>query len=141
MSSYVKEKVLRIPKDKVNFSFIKAAIDKKFPDVTIEDDFSYYLEETFPELFEYGTRGKFQLAPTTEEFIDYVLDYEWDADGEYGKTRALSDREKAKYLAAFQKIDPNINMDWVRLVEFCWYNCSEAPNYYDHMNDPFYDEI
>jgi hypothetical protein len=141
MSTYVREKVLRIPMDKIDFSFITAAMKAKFPNEELDDDFDFYLEETFPELFEYRTRGKFQRAPTTEEFLDYVLDYEWDAEGEYGKTRALSDTEKMKYLTVFQKVDLNINMDWVRLVEFCWYNCSEAPNYYDHMNDPFYDEV
>jgi hypothetical protein len=141
MSTYVREKVLRIPMDKIDFSFIRATMEAKFPDEEVDDDFDFYLESTFPELFEYGTKGKFQRAPTTEEFIDYVIDKEWDADGEYGKTRALTDNEKAKYLPIFRKVDPNINMDFVRLVEFCWYNCSEAPSYYDHMNDPFYDEV
>jgi hypothetical protein len=32
-------------------------------------------------------------------------------------------------------------MDDVRLVEFCWYNCSEAPDYYDEENDDFYKEV
>ena len=141
MSTYVREKVLRIPMDKLDFSFVRAAMQVKFPEEDLDDDFDFYLEKTFPELFDYGTEGKFQRAPTEEEYIDYVLEYEWDADGEYGKTRALNDNEKAKYLHVFQKIDPNINMDWVRLVEFCWYNGCEAPNYYDHMNDPFYDEV
>ena len=127
--------------EKLDFSFVRAAMKAKFPDEELDDDFEYYLEKALPNLFDYGTRGKFQLAPTTEEFIDYVIDYEYDAEGEYGKTRALSDNEKAKYLPIFQQIDPSVNMDWVRLVEFCWYNCSEAPNYYDHMNDPFYDEV
>lgn len=141
MSTYVREKVLRIPMNKLDFSFIRAAMETKFPNEEIDYDFEYYIEKTFPDLFDYGTEGKFQLAPTTEEFIDYVIDYEYDAEGEYGKTRALSDNEKAKYLPIFRQIDPSVNMDWVRLVEFCWYNCSEAPNYYDHMNDPFYDEV
>lgn len=141
MSTYVREKVLRIPMEKVDFNFIKAAMKEKFPNEEIEDDFDFYLESTFPELFEYRTKNKFQMSPTCTPYLDYVLEYEWDADGEYGKTRSLTDREKNKYLPVFQKVDPNINMDWVRLVEFCWYNGCEADDYYDHMNDSFYDEV
>ena len=139
MSTYVREKVLRIPVERLNMDYIKNILAEKYNDY--EDDFSYYLESEFPDIFDYATVGKFQTSPTEEPFIDYVLEYEWDADGEYGKTRALTDNEKRKYLSVFQKIDPNINMDYVRLVEFCWYDCCEAPNYYDNTNDSFYNEI
>lgn len=141
MSTYVREKVLRIPRYRMNFEHIVRKLEEKFPGEDVMDDLTYYLEETFPDLFDYGTVKKFQMSPTVEPFIDYVIDYEWDADGKYGKTRALYDSEKTKYTPVFQKIDPNINMDYVRLVEFCWYNGSEAPDYYDDTNDSFYDEV
>ena len=131
MSTYVREKVLRIPMDKLNISFTEEEMD----------DLGWAIEKKFPEIFNYGTVGKFQLAPTCGDFVDFLLDKEWDADGEYGKIRTLSDREKTKYLPEFQKIDPNVNMDFVRLVEFCWYNGCEAPDYYDETKDPFYDEV
>ena len=139
MSTYVREKVLRIPMQHIDMSRINNVLVEKHGNY--EDDYSYYLEEEFSDLFDYGSVGKFQLAPTIDSYIDYVLDYEWDADGEYGKTRALYDSEKVKYAPVFQRIDPDINMDYVRLVEFCWYNCSEAPDYYDNENDSFYDEV
>lgn len=139
MSTYVREKVLRIPLEHVDMSYINGILAQKYDDY--DDDFSFYLEREFPDVFDYATVGKFQVAPTERPFFDFVLDYEYDADGEYGKTRALSENEKRKYLPVFQKIDPNINMDWVRLVEFCWYNGTEADDYYDHTNDPFYDEV
>jgi len=139
MSTYVREKVLRVPFEHVDLNYIKNVIAKKHDDY--EDDFAWYLEDVFPDLFDYATIGKFQVAPTESPFFDYVLDYEYDADGEYGKTRALYESEKAKYLPIFQKIAPNINMDYVRLVEFCWYNGTEAPDYYDDTNDSFYDEV
>jgi hypothetical protein len=144
MSTYVREKVLRIPMDKIDFSLIKSGIKERFPeedDEDIEDDFSYYLEKAFPELFDYATIGKFQMSPTESPFLDYLIDYEYDADGEYGKTRALYETEKEKYRSIFQKVDPNIDMNLVRLVEFCWYNCTEAKDYYNETNDSFYDEI
>lgn len=139
MSTYVREKVLRVPMERIDLHYLKSVIAMKHDDY--EDDFAWYLESEFPDLFDYGTVGKFQVAPTEEPFFDYVLEYEWDADGEYGKTRALTDNEKRKYFPVFQKIDPSINMDWVRLVEFCWYNGTEAPDYYDEVNDSFYDEV
>ena len=131
MSTYVREKVLRIPMDKLNISFTEEEMD----------DLGWAIEKKFPEIFDYGTVGKFQLAPTCGNFVDFLLDKEWDADGEYGKIRTLSDREKTKSLPEFQKIDPNANMDFVRLVEFCWYNGCEAPDYYDETKDPFYNEV
>lgn len=131
MSTYVRKKVLRIPLEKLNLTFTEEEMD----------DLGWAIEKRFPGNFICGAKGKFQLSPTRSLFIDFVLDREWDADGEYGKTRALTEREKAKYLPVFQQIDPDVNMDFVRLVEFCWYNGCEAPDYYDHMNDPFYDEV
>ena len=131
MSDYVREKVLRIPLDRLNLVFT----DDKM------DDLSWSIEKRFPDIFDYAKKGKFQLAPTRSQFVDYVLDYEYWADGEYGKTRALTEREKAKYRPFFQKINPDVDMDFVRLVEFCWYNCCEAPDYYDETKDSFYDEV
>lgn len=141
MSTYVREKVLRVPMERIDINYLKNIVTQKYPNEDCEDDFSWYLEKALPDVFDYATVRKFQVAPTESPFFDYVLDYEYDADGEYGKTRALTDNEKRKYLPVFQKIDPSINMDWVRLVEFCWYNGTEAPDYYDDVNDSFYDEV
>ena len=141
MSTYVREKVLRIPRHKLNFAHIVKVLEEQFPNADIMDDLGFYIESAIPNLFDYATVGKFQLSPTEEDYIDYVLEYEWDADGEYGKTRALYESEKAKYKPVFSQIDPDINMDYVRLVEFCWYNGTEAPDYYDDTHDSFYDEV
>lgn len=129
MSTYVREKVLRIPFEKMGLN----------PDEY--DDVGMELEEQFAGLFDYGKVGKFQFAPTDTWYIDYVLDYEWDADGEYGKTRALTEREKDAFDSVFRNVYHDVNMDDVRLVEFCWYNSTEAPDYYDEENDSFYDEV
>jgi hypothetical protein len=141
MSTYVREKVLRIPRDKLSFTNIVKKLEEKFPDEDIMDDFGYYIEEAFPDLFDYGTVNKFQIAPTKEWFIDYVLDKEWDCEGSYGKVRELYNSEKEKFRHVFQQLDPDINMNYVRLVEFCWYNGTEAPDYYDPTKDEFYKEL
>ena len=141
MSTYVKEKVLRVPMERIDMNYIKGIVAQKFPNENYEDDFYWFLESAFGDIFDCGEVGKFQTAPTEERFIDYVLEYEWDSIGEYGKTRTLTEKEKEKYAPIFQQIDPNINMDYVRLVEFCWYNGTEAPSYYDDKKDSFYDEV
>ena len=141
MSTYVREKVLRIPRYRMNFAHIVRKLEEKFPGKDVMDDLGFYIEDAFPDLFDYGTVNKFQIAPTEEWFIDYVLDEEWDCYGEYGKVRALYDSEKEKFRPIFQQIDPDVNMDYVRLVEFCWYNGHEAPDYYDPMDDEFYKEL
>lgn len=141
MSTYVREKVLRVPINKIDFSIIINKLKETYTDY--EDDFSYYLEELFPDLFGYATVGKFQLSPTETPYLDFVLEYEWDCVdcGDYGKTREMYDSEKDLYRPVFQKISPDIDMNLVRVVEFCWYNCSEADDYYDPKEDSFYKEI
>lgn len=130
MSDYLKQKVLRIP----------VSIDDEIFDKTDRDDLD--MDYYYPELFSYNKAGKFQLAPTENLFIDYVLESEYDCNyGEYGKTRALYQVEKEKYQETFNQIIPNCDMDKVRLVEYCWYNSTDAPSYYDETNDDFYKEI
>lgn len=141
MSDYVREKVLRVPMEHINKNYIEDVIAQKYPNEDHEDDFSWYLESAMPDVFDYATVGKFQIAPTERPFLDYVLDYEYGVEGDFGRTRALTENEKAKYLPVFQRIDPDINMDFVRLVEFCWYNGCEADDYYDNTGDAFYDEV
>ena len=121
MSDYCREKVLRYPVD--------------------EDPWD--IEERFTSLFK-GCRElpTFQVAPTESRFIDYILESDYGCDcGDWGRNRALSENEKEKYKKVFEQIFPSIDMNKVRLVEYCWYNCSEAPDYYDDVNDSFYDEV
>ena len=141
MSTYVREKVLRIPRDKINLENIINELERKYSDENVRDDLSFFLEAAMPDMFGYGDKDKFQMSPTCEPFVDYVLEYEDDCDGDYGKVRELYESEKEKFRPVFQKIDPDINMDYVRLVEFCWYNGCDAPNYYDPQEDPFYKEL
>ena len=138
MSCYVREKVLRIPFDKLNKDWFNENFDLSDPDWRCALEFN--------PLFDHFTKDKnyFQASPTRTFFIDYVLDRNDDVpDGDWGKTRALTENEQSKYLPVFLKIDPYINMRNVRLVEYSWYNCSEAPDYYNETtyHDSFYDEV
>ena len=133
MSTYVREKVLRVPFDKYKEHFRL--------EITDPDDMQWSIEHAYPKLWGYGDIGKFQFAPTETLYVDYVLDYEYDCDGEYGKVRDLYDQEKRKYFNTFYEIFNDIDMDDVKLVEFCWYNGCDAPDYYDITQDKFYDPV
>lgn len=148
MSTYVREKVLRLPLEGFQLEDFKKMITEKLEPLgvtaeDVDDDFLWAMEKAFPDICGYGDKGKFQWSPTyPRQFIDFVLDYEYDCDGEYGKVRELYPSEKAKYLPIFQKLLPGLDsLDNVRLVEFCWYNGGEAPDYYDIKDDPFYKEV
>jgi hypothetical protein len=148
MSTYVKEKVLRLPIEGFQLEDFKKMITEKLEPLGItaedvDDDFLWAMEKAFPDICGSGDVGKFQWSPTyPRQFIDFVLKYEHDCEGEYGKVRELYPSEKAKYLPVFQKLLPDLaTMDDVRLVEFCWYNGCEAPDYYDLNDDPFYEEV
>ena len=134
MSCYCKMKVLRIPYEPPEW---------RWRNFDPQEDSCEYVEKHFSEdVFDpYGRKlHTFRFAPTEREFVDYLLEYDGDSDGEYGKVRELYDSEKDKYRNIFQQLGP-IDMDKVRLVEFCWYNATEAPDYYDIESDPFYDPV
>lgn len=131
MSTYVREKVLRIPYEKTGLQY-------RFADPGAAEE---YLEENFADLFDYAEVGKFQFAPTDSPYIDFVVEYESDADGEFGKVRELYSSEFNKYSRVFAQIMPDAEFSAIRVVEFCWYNCCEAPDYYDYEKDSFYNEI
>lgn len=149
MSDYEKNKVLRLPIDKIDMEVFCKEIEQRYFElqgkvINAKDDLAWYVEEAFPDLFGYQDKGKFTIAPTYPRgFIDYVLDSTWGDDcGDWGKVRELYPTEKTKYLPVFQKILPRLeNLDDVRLVEYCYYNGCEAPDYYDLKDDPFYAEV
>lgn len=129
MSDYRHEKVLRVPCQKYGI-----CVD---PDKEDPYDFEYEHQELF-----IGLPG-FRFSPTDTLFLDYCLFSKWDDYGEGGKARSLYPNEKKKYLPIFQQLIPDIDMDDVRLVEYCWYDGTEAPDYYDETtyHDDFYDEV
>ena len=132
MSTYVREKVFRIPYEKTGWQH-------RFKDV---DAAREYCEQNFKSLFEHGKVGKFQFAPTESTFIDFVIEREYDAnDGEWGKVRELYQTEFNIFARLFAQIMPAAEFSAIRVVEFCWYNCSEADDYYEYSEDPFYKEI
>lgn len=96
-------------------------------------------------IMDYLEKTEFEVAPTNQFFIDYNLPCSNDAEGDWGRTRRLVNAEYLKYGNKFSKLLKRriVMPDELRLVEYCWYDCSEAPDYFDEStyHDDFYDEV
>lgn len=112
------------------------------PDADILETEEYIVSHFKEDVFDTYRRKlhTFTFAPTEREFVDYILEYDGDSAGEYGKVRELYSIESEKYLDTFRQLG-TIDMDKVRLVEFCWYNATEAPDYYDIESYTLYDPV
>lgn len=91
-------------------------------------------------------KAPFEIAPTETFFIDYNLSCSNEAEGEWGRTRSLSSSEYNKYEKLFNELfryQLRCYPTDFRLVEYCWYSCSEAPDYFDEStyHDNFYEEV
>lgn len=94
------------------------------------------LEDKFPELFNINLPRYFEKAPVEEEnYLDYVLESKVSYGEDWGKSRYLTDNEAVKYLALFSQIYPDVRKEDLRAVEFCWYDCSEAPLYFNVVEE------
>ena len=94
------------------------------------------LEDKFPNLFDISLPRYFVKAPVEEEnYLDYVLESKVSYGEDWGKSRYLTDNEAVKYLALFSQIYPDVERKDLRAVEFCWYDCSEAPLYFNVVEE------
>lgn len=91
----------------------------------------------FSDLFDMNFSRYFTKAPVEEEnYLDYVLESKGSYNGgDWGKVRYLTDNEAAKYLTLFSMIYPDVERKDLRAVEFCWYDCSEAPLYFNVVEE------
>lgn len=127
MSDYVRTKVIRYPLD----DFCERM---KF-------DNEYKLEEFFEKVdrdFEfYSSRpNTFTIESTygnqkSHIYLDYILNYEYGLDmGDYGISYELNEEQKEKWKGRFSKYLNDIDKDKFRLVEYCYYNGCDCPDYY-----------
>ena len=106
-----------------------------------EDGLPCFLQDKYPDVFleGYGKPGKISIAPTSELFLDLLLECDTDCwSGEFYKSRKLTTIEHSMVTKIFNKMDINPSYYDLRLVDFCWYNCSEADDYFEELDDEFY---
>lgn len=97
----------------------------------VDDIWDLEEKKEFKELFDSKQEHHMTIAPTEERFIDYVIFDRCEGLGDFGFARMLTESEIQKYLPLFQQLDPTVKPDELRLVEYCFYNCSEAPDYFE----------
>ncbi len=146
---------LRLPKEISSMKF-------KRDDGLCDDDLQEYLDRPeFSDTVDWKKTGKFMKnygvgyvkvngdwKSIHEDYIDIILDRGWDEAGEFTKSRELSDNELVKYIpkfkAFFEAVNlpcPELSKETIRVVEYCYYNGSDAPVCFDTTTDPFYDEV
>lgn len=140
MSDYQHNKVIRL--------LVTDEIIKMLGFSSVEDycyHFEEYVKNTYPEM------SRFVLKPNgewhydskktpyfetgfgeTQYYIDLVLYSSYGEEcGDWGNVSYLSEKEKEVFVPHFNKLGLGINPDDLRKVDYCWYNCSEPPDYYD----------
>ena len=153
----VKAVRLRIPEEIANLKF-------KNEKYMCDDDLAEYLDRPeFNELVDWKKAGKFmhnygadlfrdengKWQSKDEDYIDIILDSKWDtSDEEYTKARFLTENELNKYIPKFKDFFeqvklpcPEISKDTLRVVEYNYYNGSDAPCCFDITIDQFYQEV
>ena len=118
MSCYRKQKVLRVPAERVGV--MDHAAYKRF-------------ETEHPGMLDYevGHMSCSLASQGDRLYFDYWL-YDRDmpemcALDAYQWSRCLTSMERRKYTSVFQRLFPEVNMDDVRYCEYVWYDGIEAP--------------
>ena len=129
MSMYVKRKVVRLP-------FPKDILEKAGE--THPLDCETYLENILgSNWFDRKTGKGFDIECTDKSYyLDYVLEHDTDDCGEYGFASYLNEQDLEKYKPLFDLGGFAYDEQDLRKVVFCYYNCSESPDYYDPKNNP-----
>ena len=127
MSDYVRKKCVRykLPQNIINEFDRNDFIEDKL----IE---KYGLKES------YNTENDFTInsglnyrKDEYEYFLDFQLDYEYGASGDFENVRLLTDIEFEKYSRLFAKYFNEIGRDELRLVHYCYYNGVDEPSIYE----------
>lgn len=124
MSDYVKRKVIRLP-------FPKSLIEKLEVDNCWECE--GYLKEKFGILWQrYGQSGNYFDIECTDSnyYLDYIVSKSYE-EGEYGFAWYLNEEDINKYKPLFDKGGFEYDVKDLRKVCYCYYNGTDAPDYYE----------
>jgi hypothetical protein len=124
MSDYVHKKVVRLP-------FPKEILEKC--DADNPWDCEVYLKEKLGDLWDNRNKNSFELEMTDKsEYIDWVYYHTYgEESGDWGNVRLLSEKELEVIKPYFDKLEVSYKDSDLRVVDYCYYNCSECSDYYD----------
>lgn len=151
MSDYVYKKVIRFP-----LTGMKDIKNYNLDDFNLSDLIDY-MEENYKDEFKVNALGnkkeyfeipvlynnEIDINGKEIKYLDFVINEDYYTDlHEFGRSRFLLNIEKIYFYKIFSKILSNETFTMfkaknLKLVEYCWYNCSESENYY-HTLDKFY---
>ena len=105
----------------------------------------YDLEEKFPAGSKFEVEGFIDYGGTEDfnKYLAYELDSNYGVEsGEFGRSRFLKPSEQEKYKKLFSEVIPEdlIDTSLFKYVDYCYYNCCEADDYYV-KKDSFEEEI
>lgn len=129
MSDYVRKKAVRYKLNNAEQYFK----DKDYQDT--DDIAEYFNQEKEVINTKYGNEknnlnigsGLNYETNEYEYFIDFILDYEYGASGDFEDVRELTKTEYDKYKEIFKKVVSNIKPEELRLVHYCYYNGADEP--------------
>lgn len=127
MSDYVHKKVVRLPFPKEIMS--KCNVDDVY-------DCEPYLKELLGELLYSRKKNGFQLECTDNGYyIDWVYSSTYgEESGDFGFVRMLTQKELDVIKPYFNKLRVDYKDEDLRVVDYCYYNCCDAPDFYDIEN-------
>ena len=139
MSDYVKKKAIRYPLTEKDF--------KRFGLEYGDWDIINKFQEIDPNFIDIPHKNQigFDSAWNDKDdeskyYIDFVISYIYGADStDFGVSQLLTDEQKERYRAMFEKFIPDLDVDKFRLVYFCYYNGCDCPDYYE-VTPPITDE-
>lgn len=128
MSDYVRKKCVRfkIPQNiidelKNDNDWLVDLLLEKFQ---LKDSYDTENDFTINDGYDYDNRKE-------DYFLDYQLEYEYGASGDFESVRLLTDTEFQKYSRMFAKYFNEIGRDELRLVHYCYYNGVDEPSVYE----------
>ena len=128
MSDYVRKKCVRfkIPQNiikelKNDYDWLVDLLLEKFQ---LKDSYGTENDFTINDGYDYDNRKE-------DYFLDYQLEYEYGASGDFESVRLLTDTEFQKYSRMFAKYFNEIGRDELRLVHYSYYNGCDEPSIYE----------
>lgn len=128
MSDYVRKKCVRfkIPQNiidelKNDNDWLVDLLLEKFQ---LKDSYDTENDFTINDGYDYDNRKE-------DYFLDYQLEYEYGASGDFESVRLLTDTEFQKYSRMFAKYFNEIGRDELRLVHYSYYNGCDEPSIYE----------
>lgn len=132
MSDYVRIKAVRFKIDDAIVKSLEKEIEEKDLFESPQELLlkQYKLPDYFEhKLNEFTINNGYDFDNHKENlFLDYMLDYEYGASGDFESVRLLTDNEFNKYKELFSKYFNVVRRDELRLVHYCYYNGVDEPS-------------